>query len=119
MKKRVVIAGSRHFQDYARFSSQVDYDLSRLKDDCQLVILSGGCSGTDAMAERYAQEHGYELEVYPADWSMGRQAGPMRNQHMVTLADYAIAFPGGGPGTLSLIGFAKEKVIPIRIHTVE
>ena len=118
MKKRVIIAGCRNFQDYRRFCLAVDRDLSRLKEEYELVILSGHCSGTDAMAERYAQEQGYCLEVYPADWRLGNAAGPSRNRHMVEKADYAIVFPSGGPGSQSLVAFAKEKGIPIRIHPI-
>ncbi len=119
MKKRVVIAGSRHFNDYALFCSVVDKCLSRIRNEYDLIILSGHCSGTDLMAERYAKENGLALEVFPADWSLGRKAGPLRNKQMVDVADFAIAFPSGGPGTRSLIELAKQKGIPVRIHHVE
>jgi hypothetical protein len=119
MMKRIVIAGCRHFRDYERFCAAVDRDLSRIKNEYQLVILCGHCSGTDAMAERYAREHGYGLELYPADWRLGKIAGPARNRRMVEQADYVIAFPSGGPGTQSLVAFAREKGIPIRIHPLK
>ena len=80
MEKRVVIAGSRNFNDYALFSSVVDKCLSRIRNEYDIIILSGHCSGADMMAERYAQENGFELEVFPADWSLGRKAGPLRNK---------------------------------------
>lgn len=116
LRKRVVIAGSRHFNDYALFCSVVDKYLSRIRNEYDLIILSGHCSGTDLMAERYAKENGLELEVYPADWSLGRKAGPLRNKQMVDVADFAIAFPSGGPGTRSLIELAKQKKIPVRVY---
>lgn len=118
MKKRVVIAGSRDFNDYKLFSSVVDNCLSRIRHEYDIIILSGHCSGADMMAERYAQENGFELEVFPADWSLGRKAGPLRNKQMVDIADYAIAFPSGGRGTQSLINFAKQKGIPTTIYPV-
>jgi hypothetical protein len=118
MKKRVVIAGSRDFNDYKLFSSVVDNCLSRIRHEYDIIILSGHCSGADMMAERYAQENGFELEVFPADWSLGRRAGPLRNEQMVDIADYAIAFPSGGRGTQSLINFAKQKGIPTTIYPV-
>lgn len=119
VKKRVVIAGSRHFNDYALFCSVVDQCLSRIRQEYELIILSGHCSGTDRMAERYAKENGLKIVIYPADWSLGRRAGPLRNKKMVDAADFAIAFPSGGPGTRSLIQFAKQKGIPIRIHNAK
>ena len=118
MQKRVVIAGSRNFNDYELFSSVVDKCLSRIRHEYDIIILSGHCSGADMMAERYAQENGFELEVFPADWSLGRKAGPLRNKQMVDIADYAIAFPSGGRGTQSLINFAKQKGIPTKIYPV-
>ena len=118
MKKRVVIAGSRDFNDYKLFSSVVDNCLSRIRHEYDIIIFSGHCSGADMMAERYAQENGFELEVFPADWSLGRKAGPLRNKQMVDIADYAIAFSSGGRGTQSRINFAKQKGIPTKIYPV-
>lgn len=119
MVKRVVIAGSRNFNDYALFSSIVDKCLSRIRNEYKIIILSGHCSGADMMAERYAKENGFELEVFPADWSLGRKAGPLRNKQMIDVADFAIAFPSGGRGTQSLINFAKQKGIPTRVYPIK
>ena len=118
MEHRVVIGGCRYFRDYEYFCKWVDYDLQNLCQQGQIVILSGHCAGTDQMAERYARERGYGLEVYPADWSMGNRAGPLRNQLMVDKADYVIAFSSGGRGTASLIQCTKQKGIPYRLHDV-
>ncbi len=119
MVKRVVIAGSRYFNNYDFFCSKVDFYLSHIQNQYELIILSGHCSGVDQMAERYAKEHGFALELFPAEWERyGKSAGLRRNRQMVELADYAIAFPGGGSGTKSLIQFSKKgiptKVIPVK-----
>ncbi len=117
MVKRVVIAGSRNFTDYRLFSSVVDKYLSRIKNEYELIILSGHCVGTDLMAEKYAHKNGFAPEAYPAKWDKyGRSAGPKRNKEMVEKADFAIAFSSGGAGTKSLIGFALQKGIPTRIY---
>ena len=118
MKKRVVIAGSRYFNDYDLFSDTVDKYLSVIRYKYEIIIMSGHCSGTDIMAERYAYENGYELEVFSANWSLGKKAGPLRNKEMIDKADMAIAFFSGGRGTKSLIDFAKKKGIPLRVYTV-
>lgn len=115
MTKRILIGGCRYFNDYRLFCSFVDRCLSRLNLEYELIILSGHCSGTDKMAERYAQERGYGLELFPADWKLGKKAGPLRNKRMVELADYVIAFPSGGKGTYSMLKYATAKGIPIRI----
>ncbi len=119
MQKRVVIAGSRNFNNYELFCRTVDTYLSRIKNDYDLIILSGHCRGTDMMAEQYAKDRGLKLEIFPADWSLGKKAGPLRNKAMIDVADYAIAFSSGGSGTCSLINCAKKKGIPIKIYSVK
>lgn len=119
MEKRVVVAGSRFFNDYDLFSAVVDRYLYRIKQEYDIIILSGHCSGTDRMAERYAREKGYGLEVFPADWTIGRKAGPLRNQKMVDVSDYAIAFLSDGKGTISLINLALRKGIPLRVYSIK
>ncbi len=70
MEKRVIIAGSRHFQDYQLFCMEVNNYLSEMRKNDELIIVSGHCAGVDTMAERYAVENGFKLEVYPAEWKM-------------------------------------------------
>ncbi len=62
MKKRVVIAGSRNFNDYEMFANIVP-----ICEEYEIIIVSGHCSGTDLMGERYAKENGFEVEISPAE----------------------------------------------------
>lgn len=120
MKKRVVIAGSRNFNDYEMFANIVGEFLKPIREEYELIILSGHCLGTDLMGERYAKENGFEVEIYPAEWKKyGRSAGPKRNKQMADVADLAIAFPSvNGKGTQSMIKYAKQKGIPIKIYQI-
>ena len=70
-----------------------------------IIILSGHCRGTDMMAEKYAKERGYSLELYPAKWSVyGRCAGVIRNKEIVNNSDLIVAFwDGKSKGTKNLI----------------
>ena len=77
---RVIIAGCRDFNDYELLREKCDYMLSKKKDTHKVIIVSGHAAGADALGEVYALERGYELETYPADWSRGRMAGPLRNE---------------------------------------
>ena len=49
------IVGYRHFNDYELFKKIVDQYVY-----LGCTIISGGCTGTDTLAERYADEHKLE-----------------------------------------------------------
>lgn len=76
----LLIAGTRSFSDYPLLCNRLD----PLVDDGPWVVLSGGADGADALGERWAALHGYSVRVFPADWSLGPKAGPLRNGEMVS-----------------------------------
>ena len=117
MEYRIVIGGCRYFNNYSYFKTQVDFYLSNLKTLGEIVILSGHCNGTDLLAEQYACENGYRLEIYPAKWDLyGRSAGPKRNKLMADKCDYVIAFwDRKSKGTKSLIEISQKLQNPLRI----
>lgn len=109
---RIIVAGSRDFNDKALFRDKMDEILAKFSD---IEIISGHARGADTMAEEYAVEKGLMLTIMPADWKKyGRAAGPIRNSQML---DYAcdgepllIAFwDGVSRGTANMIVKAKEK----------
>lgn len=106
---RITIGGCRDYNNYSVFEKFVSECISEIESE-NIIILSGHCSGVDAMAERYAMEKGYKLEIYPADWKKyGRAAGPKRNKEMVQDSNVVIAFwDGKSKGTKSLVEFAKK-----------
>lgn len=118
---KVIIAGSRKYDDYDTLRVKCDQILSnKLSDpDCHIVIISGGAAGADALGERYAIERGLELDRHPADWkTYGRSAGPRRNAEMAAIADALIAFPKEGEanrGTMNMINNAKKKGLLVRV----
>lgn len=117
-KYRVIIAGCRDFNDYELLKEKCDYFLQDEKKE-DVVIISGHSSGADALGERYAQERGFQLETFPADWKAhGRAAGPIRNARMASAANALIAFwDGKSRGTKNMIEIAKNhnlKVVVVR-----
>jgi len=61
-------------------------------------VIAGGARGADTMAARWAESRGVELYVVTAEWDkLGRKAGPIRNQRMLSehKPELAVAFPGG------------------------
>jgi len=75
-----IVAGSRSFTDYQLLSTKLDRILSNQSD---VTIVSGCAHGADALARRYAQEHGYAYIGFPAYWkTFGKSAGYRRNEAM-------------------------------------
>lgn len=117
MMKRIVIAGSRNFDNYERLKSEMDTILRFYDVKNEITIVSGGCRGADALGERYAKENGIPLEIIEADWDRyGAAAGPIRNEEMVKLSDAITCFwDGKSKGTKSLIELAKQYKKPLKI----
>lgn len=108
---KIVIAGSRKFNDYDFLKKKVNKFLENKKDSHKIIIISGHAKGTDELGERYAKEKGYNTKIYPAEWKKyGRAAGPIRNKIMINKANALIAFwDGKSRGTSSSINLAKEE----------
>lgn len=93
MIKRVVIAGCRDYNNYVEAETYIDFCLSDIRRENNIIIVSGCASGADAIGERYAEENGLKVEKYPANWKRyGRSAGPKRNKQMAEVSDYVICF---------------------------
>ena len=111
---RVVVAGSRDFNDYDRLSTELD---KLLADKTNVTIISGTANGADKMGEQYAQEHGLKIESFPAEWDKySKSAGPIRNMQMVQTADAVIAFwDNQSPGTRHIIDYARKSDVPCKV----
>ena len=120
MEKRVVVAGCRDFFDYQKAKEFIDFCLQNIKDEHTLIFVSGGAPGADALGERYAREHGYPIEHYPADWNKyGKSAGPIRNEQMAKAADFIICFwDGKSRGTRNMLECAKRYQKPYKIKEI-
>lgn len=96
---RLIVAGSRHFADEEAVETMlvahVDFARGHAKRRRQVVVVHGGAKGADALADKVAKKHGWNVEVFPADWDKhGKVAGPIRNQEMVDAgARAALLFP--------------------------
>lgn len=102
---KVIIAGGRDFNDYAKVISV----LSNLKHPFEVVC--GEARGADALGKRYANEHNLTVHSFPADWTThGKSAGYKRNEQMAEFADACISFwDGKSRGTKHMIDIATRK----------
>lgn len=104
---KIIIAGSRTFNDYQYLSEQLDLFC---KDKEDIEIVSGMARGADILGYRYAKEHNLKVSSFPADWDVyGKSAGYIRNMQMGDYADYLIAFwDGKSKGTEHMINYMKR-----------
>lgn len=120
---RLALIGSRNFRDYKLFCESVQEALLdwKINSNDLSCVVSGGASGADALAERWALEKGLKISVFRADWkSHGRRAGPLRNSEIVKYATHLVAFPShNGSGTQDTIRKAQLEGKPIKIIYVK
>lgn len=74
MIKRIIIAGSRNYNDYEEASAFIDSCLVEIRKKYTIIIISGGSRGADAIGEQYAIANGFNIEKYPADWKRYAEA---------------------------------------------
>lgn len=114
---KVIIAGSRGFSNYKLLKEKCNEYLREKRKEYDIIIISGGARGADFYGEKYAQEEGFSLEVFPANWNkFGKSAGFIRNEQMAEVADALIAFwDGKSNGTKHMIEIMEDKKLLVRV----
>lgn len=90
--------------------------------DRDVLVITGGCSGADTIAENIAKEFDYETKIYMADWDKYKNAaGPIRNSLMLqeNKIDLVIAFHSNisqSKGTKDMVTKARKKEIRVEIY---
>lgn len=90
---KVIIAGSRYFNDYEKMERLVLSVIGGMND---IEIVSGCCRGADRLGERLAKAYGWSIKRFCPDWKLGKVAGLIRNTEMAEYADMCILFPVQG-----------------------
>jgi hypothetical protein len=116
---RILITGSRDWEDEDLIREAL-LDAWHRSPTLDIVVVHGRARGADTIAGRLAREFGFEVEEHPADWSMGRDAGPARNKHMVSLgADLCLAFIlNKSPGATGCAKEARKAGIEVILYEV-
>lgn len=115
--KKIVVAGSRGFNDYEKICEVLDdYDLTP-EDE----IVSGTARGTDRLGERYAEEHSIKIKRFQADWNKyGKKAVYLRNEEIAKYCTEGVIFwDGDSKGTKHMINLLSKhnKFAFIKIYT--
>lgn len=108
--KKVLVCGGRKYHNKTRIERVLDNMKSRIA-----CVVTGGATGVDFYATRWAVSNETKVSVYPAEWTKyNRAAGHIRNQRMLDEEhpDLILAFPGG-PGTANMVSRAREAGIEV------
>lgn len=106
---RILVCGGRDYQDEVRVAAV----LSSIGGISQ--IIHGGARGADDLARVWAIRSGIPDRQFNANWSLGRKAGPIRNQRMLDEGkpDLVVAFPGGR-GAADMVRRARQSGVPVK-----
>lgn len=119
--KRVLIAGSREFNDISLFSTYLNNYLveHKLTDYSKIQLISGGARGADTLAEKFAKTNNINIQIFKPDWGIGKHAGILRNKEMSENCDLALIFwDGESKGTKNMISLLDNKNIPTQIKYI-
>lgn len=117
---KLAIVGYRNYNDYNDFSNKINNWIKE-KNITVGTIISGGASGTDSLAERYAKENKIKIIIYHADWNKyGKAAGPLRNTKIVDNSTHVVAFVSKNSiGTYDTINKAKNKKLIVKVFQID
>jgi hypothetical protein len=114
---KLIVAGSRDFTNYDLLKRTLDKLLVNQKD---IEIVCGMARGADLLGKRYAEEKGYRVKEFPADWDgLVKKAGWIRNKAMAEYSDSCVVFiKNESPGSKMMIELAKEYKLNLRVIKV-
>jgi hypothetical protein len=115
---RLIIAGTRTFNDYELLRKTLDGILKNYTGPIEVV--SGSAKGADKLGERYAASKGYKVSRFFPDWgNFGKRAGPVRNELMAKYSTHCVCFWDNiSRGTKSMIDLAKKHNLNLRVIIV-
>lgn len=116
---RVLVCGSRDYDDYARVFMELDIVHSRTPIT---LVIEGEARGADLLARRWAETMKIKVLAYPADWDKhGKRAGYIRNKLMLDEGkpDLVIAFwDGQSCGTEMMIDLARRAGVTVKVFRI-
>lgn len=124
---RIIIAGSRDFDDYELLFGEVmtlllDFPVMFDGADHHIQFVLGGARGADSLGEKFADEYGFSKKMFIPKWrdnatgKVDKGAGIKRNHEMGDYATHLIAFWNGtSRGTKDMIDYATKKGLVVKV----
>ncbi len=111
---KLAVIGSRTFNDYAL----VEQTLDSFQNPHPIgEIVSGGATGADTLAARYAALHHISVLIFTPNYKLYKQGAPLRrNLEIVESCDTVLAFwDGQSKGTKNVLDHALRLQKPVII----
>ena len=108
----VLVCGSRNWSDIHAIRMRL------VKLPPSSVIIHGKAPGADTIAGWLAEDFGFTVREFPADWEQyGKRAGILRNLAMLDESpDLVLAFwDGESSGTRHTVTEARKRGIPVEV----
>ena len=123
----LVVVGSSRFYDYSIVEEAMDeWSAEEAHPD---LIITGGASGVDYLAERWADNNNIAYAVFSEEWNApragledgGRDAAPTSlTEQLLDAATHVLAFPSQtSKWTNVVIAMAEAMEIPVKIVPIE
>ena len=123
----LVVVGSSRFYDYSLVEDAMDQWTS--EEAHPDLVITGGASGVDYLAERWADNHNVPYAVFNEEWNAprsgleddGRAAAPtsLTNQ-LLEVATHVLAFPSPtSKWTNVVVAMANAMEIPVKVVNIE
>lgn len=105
---RVIVAGSRDFDDYGYLCDRLDALLGKKE---RVLVLCGRDDLYDKMVAQYCYDREYGAQFYPLDWT-----GDEHHKIMAENADALVDFwDGKSRGTKHMIDIANRMGLQVRV----
>lgn len=116
MTEKIIIAGSRTFNDYPFLVNKMD---KLCRGMTSIIVLSGAAKGADALGEKWAFGWWWTVMRYHPDYKKYSNEAPLvRNQEMVENATRLVAFwDGKSRGTADIIRRARKWGLKVKVYT--
>jgi hypothetical protein len=114
---KLLVCGSRTITNSAWIFSEIEKYISESNlQYSDIHIIEGSAKGVDKIAKQFADDRNIPAIEMPADWSIGKHAGILRNIKMYENTDEVlILWDGNSRGTRHTIGLCEKGNKPYTI----